>query len=760
MWNLQHTNNEDRSKKTPAFKKWGVLYSGITWMQKLRKTASSTPSNEPDVPTSEAVGLKSITAKNKPNRWKRLLSTTRTESYRNIDPISPTSKPPRQNTGQQYYTPGTPAARLLKSASVGDYARLVPRAEVNTSLRGCTTTNQPEQVHSFSYSSGLPNRASAENVYPLFWPSHGNPLPSPSLDMHKLAFLQKSEDSTVDRTDCESTLEPSDSSQGTDHQFGSQTGSTNATKSMSGSAQPDANDSESMESRENQEEMKTIMHRERRRAVIEDDHFQWNSEEEASNAGSTAAAAESETSTSKSTGELVSSVGFFGGQRRGLLRKQRTVAELLARSQTLNASSEFDTKTRKKAILKLAESRSRSKDLVLDIGEALSKLTPSTFTDTYLESFRNSHWSQITTNGSVPATEEGPMPTRREVLRREAVWELFKSELIFFTDHLLVLKNCFMEPLKKLQVDGYLMFVEPSDLYGNLDDLCYVSHSLCRELLGNLSRDSRVKDFGNTNVLLQTLKRWSEHSRDGEVYHTYCLNYDSALVYLDTLRTNEQFTEYERWCEQDPRCRRLQLTDLLVAPIQHYMKIPLMLTGIRGYTADKAEQDMLQNCLEKVDKALKSLENKMQWLKSFERLQEIQTQLVWPSVSELEPKVFIPDCLKPKVAKQPCERLIATPRRNLLHEGPLTLIDGNKVIETYTFLFDDFLLLTKVKKHPKKNIGDDAVYIVHRQAIALDRFMLHELSSAEEHEDAVQSSGAVNAVSSHLAAIDVDKKHM
>ncbi|KAF6778932.1 hypothetical protein AHF37_01524 [Paragonimus kellicotti] len=63
----------------------------------------------------------------------------------------------------------------------------------------------------------------------------------------------------------------------------------------------------------------------------------------------------------------------------------------------------------------------------------------------------------------------------KEIRRREAVWELFKSELIFFIDHLMVLKNCFMEPLKKLQVDGYLMFVEPANLFGNLDDLCYVS---------------------------------------------------------------------------------------------------------------------------------------------------------------------------------------------------------------------------------------------------------------------------------------------
>ncbi len=40
--------------------------------------------------------------------------------------------------------------------------------------------------------------------------------------------------------------------------------------------------------------------------------------------------------------------------------------------------------------------------------------------------------------------------------------------------------QCFMEPLKKVQVEGHLMFAEPQDLFGNLDELCYVSRKLAR----------------------------------------------------------------------------------------------------------------------------------------------------------------------------------------------------------------------------------------------------------------------------------------
>jgi len=32
-----------------------------------------------------------------------------------------------------------------------------------------------------------------------------------------------------------------------------------------------------------------------------------------------------------------------------------------------------------------------------------------------------------------------------------------------------------MEPMKKVQVEGHLMFAEPHELFGNLDELCYVN---------------------------------------------------------------------------------------------------------------------------------------------------------------------------------------------------------------------------------------------------------------------------------------------
>ena len=34
-----------------------------------------------------------------------------------------------------------------------------------------------------------------------------------------------------------------------------------------------------------------------------------------------------------------------------------------------------------------------------------------------------------------------------------------------------------------------------------------------------------------------------------------------------------------QWCNKDPRCNKLQLTDLLVSPVHHIMKVKLIKFG-------------------------------------------------------------------------------------------------------------------------------------------------------------------------------------
>lgn len=58
-------------------------------------------------------------------------------------------------------------------------------------------------------------------------------------------------------------------------------------------------------------------------------------------------------------------------------------------------------------------------------------------------------------------------------------------------------------------------------------------------------------------------------------------------------------------CCQDPRCQRLKLTDLLVAPLQHCTKLPLLLSNIRKYTGAEDEVEKLTESIARVETSLR-----------------------------------------------------------------------------------------------------------------------------------------------------------
>ncbi|XP_076358541.1 uncharacterized protein LOC143251073 [Tachypleus tridentatus] len=336
--------------------------------------------------------------------------------------------------------------------------------------------------------------------------------------------------------------------------------------------------------------------------------------------------------------------------------------------------------------------------------------------------------------------------TKGEMRRREALWDLFQSETMFLYAHLMVLKNVFMEPLKKIQVEGFAMFAQPEVLFGNLDELCCVTYAFCREFIHLILQNMQGLENETTNVLVKLFQKSSKAAALRQAYHRYTLNYINALNYLETLRRQVEFNEFEKWCSRDPRCKKLQLTDLLVSPVQHIMRVPLLLKEIEMRTDDIQEREIITNIIESEETSLRELDDKMKWLKNFERLLEIQRNIIWPSITELDPKAFIPEFLKAPLSKQPCERLIVSPKRQIVLEGPLQLLDSGKPTEMYVVLFDDMLLITRRKKglHKKKSSitenwasscsrGSTSQeggfkYVVHKQPLSLDRFFIHDVS--------------------------------
>jgi hypothetical protein len=112
----------------------------------------------------------------------------------------------------------------------------------------------------------------------------------------------------------------------------------------------------------------------------------------------------------------------------------------------------------------------------------------------------------------------------------------------------------------------------------------------------------------------------------------------------------------------------------------------------------------------------------------------------------------VPDFLRVALGRQPCDSIIVSPRRQIIHEGLLQLWDTGKPSETYVILFDDMLLITRRKKGLSKKKSSltenwqsacgksggggsgsepNHRYIVYRQPISLDRFFIHDIGEGE-----------------------------
>ncbi|XP_072511672.1 pleckstrin homology domain-containing family G member 7 isoform X3 [Notamacropus eugenii] len=289
--------------------------------------------------------------------------------------------------------------------------------------------------------------------------------------------------------------------------------------------------------------------------------------------------------------------------------------------------------------------------------------------------------------------------------QQEAVWELFTSECTYYLDHLLVLKMVFMNTLKYLQNYECLLDVDLWRLFANLEELSQVS-------LGFLSCFfSTIKDYINSSGSASTMdfiSVLSKHFRGRlcQSHQIYCLNYTSAIFYLESLRQREDFGIYLKWCERHDQCKRLHLSELLVTPLHRLTRYPLLLKNIWRRSTDAREKITIYSLKEKVEKAICDLEGKVKWLDNFQKFRHLQEIIVWPPLWDRDKRFFIPECLKHIFKEHMAENILSPGNRHLLHEGKLTLAESTRFLDVYLFLFDDFLLITKTK-HNKKLGGSD-----------------------------------------------------
>nr|XP_021151300.1 pleckstrin homology domain-containing family G member 7 isoform X2 [Columba livia] len=315
--------------------------------------------------------------------------------------------------------------------------------------------------------------------------------------------------------------------------------------------------------------------------------------------------------------------------------------------------------------------------------------------------FKNKSWHEFI---KVQQTEQKDANSRLEVKKEEAVWELFTSECTYFLDHLLVLKMIFMSTLKYLQSNEFLLDVDSWRLFANLEELNKISLCFLKTFLETakeyVSKSDSPMDFSSI------LRKFFQGDLC-QTHQIYCLNYTSAVFYLENLRQREDFGIYLKWCEQNKQCKRLHLPELLVAPLHRLTRYPLLLHNIWKRSSDESEKGFFWSLKEKVEKSIRDLEGKVKWLDNFQKFKQLQEVIIWPQVWDRDRRFFVPECLKQSLRENSSENILSSANRLLLHEGRLTLAENTRLLDVYLFLFDDLLLITKMKRNKKKYGGSD-----------------------------------------------------
>ncbi|XP_032940384.1 rho guanine nucleotide exchange factor 1, partial [Catharus ustulatus] len=266
---------------------------------------------------------------------------------------------------------------------------------------------------------------------------------------------------------------------------------------------------------------------------------------------------------------------------------------------------------------------------------------------------------------------------QREVRRQEVINELFLTEHAHVR-MLRVLLELFYQPMLR---EGFFDEQELSNIFPSLEDLVEV-HTVFLDSLKKLREESGfiIAEIGD--VLLARFEG-TEGSWFQKISARFCSRQSFALEQLKAKqRKDTRFNQFIQEAESRPRCRRLQLKDIIPTEMQRLTKYPLLLLSVTKCTeaaAERAKVEQAAECcrqiLNHVNQEVRDMENLMK-LKDYQRRLDLSNlkQSTDPLLSEFKNTDIT--------------------KRTLVHEGPLTWrVARDKAVEVQVLLLDDLLVL-------------------------------------------------------------------
>ncbi|XP_057568720.1 rho guanine nucleotide exchange factor 1 [Hippopotamus amphibius kiboko] len=266
---------------------------------------------------------------------------------------------------------------------------------------------------------------------------------------------------------------------------------------------------------------------------------------------------------------------------------------------------------------------------------------------------------------------------KSQVKRQEVISELLVTEAAHVR-MLRVLHDLFYQPMAD---GGFFSHEELQNIFPSLDELIEV-HSLFLDRLMKRRQDSGclVEEIGD--VLLAQFDG-AEGSWFQKISSRFCSRQSFALEQLKAKQRKEpRFCAFVQEAESRPRCRRLQLKDMIPTEMQRLTKYPLLLQSIGQNTDASAEREKVEGAAECCREILHHVNQAVREMEDLLRLKDYQRRLDLSHIRQSSDPTL-----------NEFKSLDIT-KKKLVHEGPLTWrVTKDKAVEVHVLLLDDLLLL-------------------------------------------------------------------
>ncbi|XP_070243718.1 rho guanine nucleotide exchange factor 1 isoform X4 [Bos mutus] len=266
---------------------------------------------------------------------------------------------------------------------------------------------------------------------------------------------------------------------------------------------------------------------------------------------------------------------------------------------------------------------------------------------------------------------------KSQVKRQEVISELLVTEAAHVR-MLRVLHDVFYQPIAD---GGFYSQEELQNIFPSLDELIEV-HSLFLDSLMKRRQDSGylIKEIGD--VLLARFDG-AEGSWFQKISSRFCSRQSFALEQLKAKQRKEpRFCTFVQEAESRPRCRRLQLKDMIPTEMQRLTKYPLLLQSIEQNTEEPVERVKVERAAECCREILQHVNLAVRDMEDLLRLKDYQRRLDLTHLRQSNDPML-----------SEFKNLDITKKR-LIYEGPLTWrVTKDKAVEVHVLLLDDLLLL-------------------------------------------------------------------